>query len=70
MCDSDNDLQSYQLDMECDNSEVQTVSDKDVTAVFLDKVLKVSKVFYFIEKVVSYMLSQLILRMVFLSKWK
>lgn len=53
--------------MRCDNSEVQPVSDKDVTAVFVDKFLKVSKVLCFTEKVVSYMLSHLILGMMFLS---
>jgi hypothetical protein len=47
--------------MECDNSEVQPICDNDVIAVFVDKFLKVSEVFYFTEKVVSYMLSYLIL---------
>jgi hypothetical protein len=47
----------YQFDMEWDNSDVQPVSDKDVIAIFVDKFLKVSEVFYFTEKVVSYAVS-------------
>jgi hypothetical protein len=59
-CDSDNDLQSYQFDMEWDDSEAQAATDKDVIAIFVDKFLNVSEVSYFTEKVVSYMVSHLI----------
>jgi hypothetical protein len=44
-----------------DNSEVQPVSDKDIIAICVDKFVKVSKVLYFTEKMVSYMLSYLVM---------